>query len=84
MSLEEVLQEHWPPQRVIATCGECGGEFFDSEKEELAISGVSYLSTFLEVKARRHERKTNHNDLQVGIDKTEPVKEIEATITVNE
>jgi hypothetical protein len=83
MNLETALEENWPPSRVIAECGECGGELFDSKKEKPAMYGPSYYSSLITTLARSHRQKSGHNDLQVNINSTTPVREINATITVN-
>lgn len=83
MTLEGKLEEHWPPNRVIAECGECGEELFDTKKERVAIWQASYFSTLIAAFASKHREDTGHNDLQVDINSTTPVREIEATITVN-
>lgn len=83
MDLADQLQPHWPPQRVIATCGVCGGEFINTDETTLAIDGYSYFASYVESLARKHRQKTGHDALHVDVHTVEPVKEIEATVTVN-
>lgn len=84
MILEESLEEHWPPHRVIAECGECGGEFFDTEKEQPAMWRPSYLATLIKTFAQKHESKTGHASIDVAVDtEPTPVREIECRVTVN-
>lgn len=85
MTLKDTLEEHWPPSRVIAECGECDSELFDTEKERpIKINGGwSVTSDLITICALKHREESGHNDLQVGINSTTPVREIEATITVN-
>jgi hypothetical protein len=84
MTLEEKLEEHWPPSRVIAECGECGGELFDTKKERPSTWSSGILSSLITMFALKHREESGHNDLQVNINSTTPVREIEATITVND
>ena len=70
-----------PIDRLRAECRDCGVEFFDSaknvEKSPLIVGDI------IEIKARAHRVETGHDNLNVSLDKPTPVKEIDATITVN-
>jgi hypothetical protein len=75
------LKEHRPINRIQAECGKCGKGFYDSYEEPGA--GPSMTAAVIEMKAEDHRTLTGHHDLQVSLDKTASVKEIDATITVN-
>lgn len=80
MGLGKTLKEKRPVDRVVAECGKCGMEFFDSMKTPMKpiMAGNS-----IELEAEAHRSETGHDDLQVEIDKPVPKKTIDATITVN-
>jgi hypothetical protein len=84
--LEATLDKHWPPQRVIASCGDCGEVLFDCPKrDQPSISSPSYVASLITAYFRNHENKSGHDDFDVQIDKVPTVKrEIDCTITVNE
>lgn len=82
MSLAEVLKEEMPINRVVAECGECGYELFDSAKSKEKWPGV--VASIIEISTLSHRENTGHDDLQVDIDKPpEVTREIECTVTVN-
>lgn len=83
MTLEGKLEEHWPPSRVVAECGECGAELFDTEKERPSTWSAPILSDVIVTFALKHREESGHNDLQVDINSMAPVREIDATVTVN-
>ena len=80
--LGRILKDEMPIDRVLAECGDCGVEFFDSAKDAEKTALVAGNIIALEAKA--HRAKTDHDNLDVSLDKPTPVKEIDATITVNE
>ena len=85
MNLESTLKEHWPPNRIVASCGQCGKEFYDTHKEDPTMAGYSFFSILLKIYARKHKKHTGHKDLQVDINKEPtPVREIDCEITVND
>jgi hypothetical protein len=79
--LGERLKDELPIDRLRAECEDCGVEFFDSrknaEKSPLIVGGI------IETKARAHRVEAGHDNLDVSLDRPTPVKEIDATITVN-
>jgi hypothetical protein len=82
MSLAEKIHENRPVERVQAECGECGYELFDSRKSKEDWFGV--WASIISIEARSHRELTEHDDLQVDIDKQPKVKrEMECTVTVN-
>lgn len=78
--LGQTLKEEMPIKRVLAECGECGVELFDSVKhspESAIITG-----DIITMKARAHRETSNHCDLQVKIEKRPTTEPIDFNITV--
>jgi hypothetical protein len=87
MGIEESLENHWPPHRVKASCGECGFELFDTKKNDPAIHAPSYVATLIKRLAKGHENDIDHGNVNIDVEidaNPTPVEEIDATITVNE
>ena len=82
-SLAGVLKKQMPIDRLVATCDECGEVFFDSKTDSHRRGEGILTARTIEIQARAHRAKSGHDDLDVTIDKPEPVEEIEATITVD-
>lgn len=85
MTLKETLEEHAIPRRILVECGVCGKTLFDTDEGEPTMWRPSYLSTLIKSIGRDHGREESHHEINVEID-SEPksVREIEATITVND
>ena len=81
MRLGKTLKEKMPIERVVAECGVCGVELYDSLKEKPNRPHIT--GAIIETQTHSHREKTGHEDLQINIDKPTPVKEIDATINVN-
>lgn len=79
--LGDTLKEQMPLDRVLAKCGECGIELFDSEKSDEGSPKI--VGNIIEMEARAHRSKTGHDDLEVGIDKPPTVEPMECHVTVN-
>jgi hypothetical protein len=84
MSLKGKLEENWPPSRVTAECGVCDVELLDTEKQRPASWSAAGICSLIKLDSLKHLERTDHDDLQVNINPTTPVREIEATITVND
>lgn len=83
--LEEKLKENWKPRRVVVSCDVCGGEIFHSKKETPAIPRPSFWTKIILQFVKKHHKRVGHDSINVKIDtEPTPVKEIDATITVNE
>ena len=64
------LQEHWPPQRMVVTCEECGAELWDSEKENLrgvVQNSAPYVASWVNMEMRRHYDETDHEDITIDL-----------------
>lgn len=81
--LLDSLQELQPIDSLVATCDECGEEFFNSNKDPIRSDELILTARAIEMQARAHRSETGHDSLDVGVEKTAPLKEIEATITVD-
>lgn len=85
MTLEETLEKHWPPARVLVTCETCGDVLFDTDEGWPALRGASYMATLIKTFAGKHEADDGHRSIDIGIDKQPaPVRDVDCTITVNE
>lgn len=71
------------PEYIIAECGECGMRLYDSETHAV-VGGYLNEANYIESSARKHADKTGHYDLDVVLEKSKPVDDIDVTITVNE
>lgn len=84
MTLEEALEEHAIPRRILVECDECDESLYDTDEGEPTMWRPSYLSTLIKTIARKHGSEKSHYGINVAIDsEPNPVREIEATITVN-
>lgn len=80
--LSKTLKDEIPIERVVAKCGKCSFEIFDSKKSSEDWPVI--VGDIIEVKYEKHRNETSHNDLNVAIDKPMKMKrEIDCTVTVN-
>lgn len=81
MTLGKTLKEEMPIDWVTAQCGVCEMKLFDTRNVEEKSPVI--VGDMIELRAMKHRNETSHDDLQVGIEKPQPTKEIDATVTVN-
>jgi len=82
--LARALGDLEPIDSFVAKCDECGEVFFNSETDAHRRGETILTARAIEIQARAHRNETGHTSLDVGVQKTAPLREIEATITVNE
>lgn len=82
--LEEVFAEHWSPKRVLTKCDECGVTLFDTDETQPTIWKPSYMATLIKTLACQHEAQAGHRSLDIEIDESSAVREIDCTITVGD
>lgn len=81
--LEQTLEEHWPPEKVVVTCDECDAEIFHSKKREMAIYRPSYMAKCISIDVVKHSKDTEHTNVSIDIhEHPTEMEKIEATITV--
>lgn len=81
MSMEEVLEEHWPLERLYIRCGTCGKLLH--EGTDFEIDSPSYVHALAIACAKQHYTESGHIDLDIGMDSTIISEEIDETVTVN-
>lgn len=84
MSLRRTLKEQEPIERVKATCGVCEAVLYDSRNAKDEWPSCAKMASLIRAYAKKHHGDSGHEDLQIALDKRTPVREIDATITVNE
>lgn len=83
-SLTQTLKENWPPSRVLIKCKECDRGLFDSEEMHIAEWKPSFLASTIVMISSNHARATSHFGIDIAIDTTAVVEEIDCTITIGD
>jgi hypothetical protein len=80
--LEEQLSEHWPLNRVVVTCDECGDVLYDTNENTPFEYSPSVYETAIRVRVSFHHEECGHKSVTVDIEKDPEITMGDFDVTV--